>query len=73
MVHTTAFFRHVAHPTGLRSANPVAERYPFHDHAECPVGQAVKKSGQWQYYVPTHATEKRPRCPLCEALNTASR
>lgn len=73
MVRATAFFRHEPHQTGLRSVAPVAERYPFHDHAACPVGQAVKKSGHWQYYVPTQATETRPRCPLCEVLNQARR
>ncbi|MCB2410704.1 hypothetical protein [Hymenobacter lucidus] len=73
MAHTPPFFQHTAHVTGLMAPAPVLERYPFHDNDECPIGQEVKTSGQWQYYEPTLITETRPRCPTCVQLGRASR
>jgi hypothetical protein len=51
---------------------PEPERYPFHDNDQCPEGQEIKKSGEWQYYEPHQITETRPRCPICIALNRKS-
>lgn len=69
MALTQPFFRHVAHPTGILSPAPEPERYPFHDNDECPVGNDVKASGEWQYYAPQKKEETRPRCLTCVGLN----
>jgi hypothetical protein len=49
------------------NAKPV--RYPYHDDSDCPVGQEVQRSGQWQYYEPRQIAHTRPRCPICIELN----
>lgn len=69
MARTTPFFRHNAHATGLMAPEP--ERYPYHDDDACPVGQAVKASGEWQYYAPQRIEETRIRCLLCAGLGLA--
>ncbi len=58
----------MAHPTGIMAPAPEPERYPFHDDDECPVGQEVKGSGEWQYYEPKRKEETRPRCLTCAEL-----
>ena len=51
-----------------RSAEP--ERYPYHFRTECVVGQQVKKSGDWQYYLARPGEERVP-CPVCAKLQEA--
>lgn len=38
---------------------PETERYPYHNRTECPVGQRVKKSGDWQYYLGRPGEERQ--------------
>lgn len=68
MARTPPFFRHAAPSSGLRAPAPVAGRYPYHDPDECPEGQEVKRSGDWQYYF-GHPSEERAQCARCGALN----
>lgn len=70
MTRTPPFFRHTQHVSGLRSPAPMPMRYPYHDNDQCPSGQAVKRTGEWQYYEPTSVAETRVRCPTCVALDT---
>jgi len=70
MAYTEPFFHHVAHVTGFMAPAPEPERYPYHDNDQCPEGQAVKTSGEWQYYE-GHPGEERPECPSCAELNRA--
>lgn len=72
MAHTEPFFHHVAHVTGLMAPAPEPERYPYHDNDQCPIGQEVKSSGEWQYYQAA-PDEERARCPICVELNQAGR
>ena len=51
---------------------PEPERCPYHDHDQCPEGQAVKSSGEWQYYQAVPG-EERARCPICVELDQAER
>ncbi len=67
MARTKPFFRHVQHVTGIMARAPEAERYPYHDRTECLIGQRVKKSGDWQYYL-ARPGEARERCARCAAL-----
>lgn len=68
MAQTTPFFRHVESTTpGVLT--PVPERYPYHDNDECPIGQEIKASGEWQYYAPQQVAETRVRCQQCVALS----
>lgn len=60
------FFRLYSPATDPAAARPV--RYPYHDQEACPVGQEVKRSGQWAYYEPTQIADTRVRCPVCIAL-----
>ncbi|GAB3825909.1 hypothetical protein [Hymenobacter jeollabukensis] len=69
MAFTPPFFRHTPHMTGAKAPAPEPERYPFHDNDACPVGQEVKRSGEWQYYEPRTVEETRVRCPQCAALS----
>ncbi len=64
MAETKPFFHHVAHVTGLMAPAPEPERYPYHNNDQCPIGQAVKHSGEWQYYE-ANPGEERARCPVC--------
>lgn len=50
---------------------PEPERYPYHDWRECPVGQQVKKSGNWQYYL-GRPGEERSHCARCAELAAAA-
>ncbi|RZK29662.1 MAG: hypothetical protein EOO57_19020 [Hymenobacter sp.] len=61
---TLPFFR-LCPPATEPAAKP--RRYPYHDHEACPVGQEVKRSGQWAYYEPTQMADTRVRCPVCIA------
>lgn len=67
-MQTPPFFRHTHHVTGIMAPAPVPERYPFHDNSACPIGQEIKRSGEWQYYKPIQVAETRARCPICIAL-----
>jgi hypothetical protein len=71
MARTHPFFRHIHHATGIMSRAPEPERYPYHDHSECPIGQRIKKSGNWQYYL-GHVGEERERCTCCIELASAA-
>lgn len=64
---TKSFFRHIQHVTGIMARAPAPERYPYHDHSECPIGRSVKKSGDWQYYL-GRPGETRERCAYCARL-----
>ena len=68
MARTPPFFRHTQHVTGLLAPAPEPVRYPFHDRGECPIGQEIKASGDWQYYEPTQVSETRARCVTCAHL-----
>lgn len=68
MARTQPFFYHLPHVTGIMAPAPVPERYPYHDQNDCPPGQKVKTSGNWQYYAPATKTETRVRCAHCAAL-----
>ncbi len=72
MAHTKPFFHHVAHVTGLMAPAPEPERYPYHDNDQCPEGQTVKSSGEWQYYQAVPG-EERVRCPICVEFDQAER
>ena len=72
MAKTPPFFRHVAHVTGLLSPAPALERFPYHDEEACSVGQAIKASGEWQYYDPAQEEETRDRCAECAALSSSN-
>jgi len=71
MARTHPFFRHVTPATGLAAPVPTPERYPYHDNDQCPEGQQIKKSGEWQYYA-GHLGEERERCAQCAALDQAA-
>lgn len=58
------FYHHVHGATGLMARAPEEIRYPYHDNDQCPVGQRVKASDDWQYYRDEPET-RRPRCPVC--------
>ena len=66
---TAPFFSHHQHATGVMAPAPVSKRGPFHDNSDCPVGQEVKRSGEWQYYASTQLSEMRPRCTHCIELS----
>lgn len=68
-MHTAPFVRQHQPVAGVLSLAAAPERYPFHDNDECPVGQEVKRSEEWQYYEPTTIDETRPRCTICLGLN----
>ena len=57
------FFRR-SPPTG-----PKPTRYPYHDDSDCPIGQEVQRSGEWQLYEPTHVADTRVRCATCLQLS----
>ena len=61
------FYHHVAHVTGLMAPAPEEVRYPYHDNDQCPTGQAVKASDDWQYYRDEPET-RRAHCPECAEL-----
>ena len=69
MPQTRPFFCHVQHVTGLMA--PAPERYPYHDDDQCPTGQQVKESGDWQYYL-ARPGEERAQCAHCLELRQAS-
>jgi hypothetical protein len=71
MPQTRPFFRHVHHATGIMARAPEPERYPYHFRTECTVGQKVKKSGDWQYYL-ARLGEERAQCPICAKLHAAA-
>lgn len=69
MALTKPFYRHTQTVTGLMAPAPEPERYPYHDNDECPVGQAIKESDDWQYYRDEPGSE-RTQCRLCAELLT---
>ncbi|WP_375418099.1 hypothetical protein [uncultured Hymenobacter sp.] len=61
------FYHHTQTVTGIMAAAPEPERYPYHDDDQCPVGQQVKASDEWQYYRDEPGRE-RDYCPMCAEL-----
>lgn len=63
---TSPFFRLSPPATESPAAKPV--RYPYHDDDACPIGQEVKRSGEWHPYEPTRLADTRVRCSQCIEL-----
>lgn len=61
------FYHHAPAGTGSLSPSAAAARYPYHDNDQCPVGQTLKESDQWQYY-PDEPDTPRERCFICDLL-----
>ena len=68
MATVKAFYHHTQTVTGIMAPAPEPERYPYHDDDQCPVGQRVKASDEWQYYRDEPGRE-RAHCPICAGLS----